>query len=229
MEQEQSSKFLVPGAIVVAGALVAGAIYMGGGTLPSSSTASASQAATIEIPAVTTEDHILGDINAPVVAVEYSDTECPFCKAFHQTMRQIYADYKGQVAWVYRQFPIAQLHSKAPNEAAATECVASIGGNAAFWSYLNSIFDTTTSNDSLDSAELPRLASAVGIDNASFTSCLASGRFDSKVQHSVEEAIKIGARGTPYTVLIAKDGQKVVVNGAEPYDSVKAKIDSLLK
>ncbi|MBX4206347.1 DsbA family protein, partial [Candidatus Parcubacteria bacterium] len=119
MEQEHSSKFLVPGAIVVAGLLVAGAIYAGGGTAPSYNTGQVSRA--VELPSITSKDHILGSASADVVIVEYSDTECPFCKAFHNTLKQVMSTYGGKVAWVYRHFPIAQLHSKAPNEAEATE------------------------------------------------------------------------------------------------------------
>lgn len=228
MEQEQTSKFLVPAAIVVAGALIAGAIYMGGGSL-SGPAKQGPVATNIEIPAVNSQDHILGNPNADVVIVEYSDIECPFCKVFHNTLKQLMTTYDGEVAWVYRHFPIAQLHTKAQKEAEATECAASLGGNAAFWSYLNKIFDTTNSNDSLDLAELPRIASDIGLDVATFNACLSGNQFAQKVEDSVAEAIKIGARGTPYSVLIAKDGTKILVNGAEPFATVKAKIDSLLK
>jgi protein-disulfide isomerase len=225
--QEQPSAFLVPSAIIVAGALIALAIYAGGTKAPTPGTQVAN--ATIDVPPVTPQDHIRGDANAEVVIIEYSDTECPFCKAFHNTLKDVMAVYDNKVAWVYRQFPIAQLHSKAPNEAAATECVASLGGNTVFWTYLDGIFATTNSNDSLDPSQLPKLAAAVGVDTAAFNNCLSSGQFSQKVQDSVAEAIKIGARGTPYSVLIAKNGRKAVVNGAEPLESVKAKIDSLLR
>src|SRR6185436_18063829 len=114
MEQEQSSKFLIPSAIVVAGALVAFAIYAGGAKSP----AALNQATPEEItvPAVTDKDHVRGNPDAQVTIIEYSDTECPFCKTFHNTLKTLTTSYGDKVAWVYRQFPIAQLHSKAPNE-----------------------------------------------------------------------------------------------------------------
>lgn len=225
--QAQSNKFLIPGAIVIAGAFIAVAIYMGGGSAAPAANNGATPPA--ELPAVTAKDHIRGNPNAKVIIVEYSDTECPFCKSFHNTLKELTASYGDQVAWVYRHFPIAQLHSKAPNEAAATECVAKLGGNTAFWSYLDSIFATTNSNDSLDPAKLPVLAAAVGVDTTAFNTCLSSGEFTKKIEDSVAEAVKIGARGTPYSVIVNKDGDKMVVNGAEPLASVKAKIDTLLK
>lgn len=229
METHGESKFLIPGAIVVAGALIAGAVYMGGKTPSSGSTGVNVADAAVSIPAPSTQDHLRGNPNAPVTIIEYSDTECPFCKAFHSTLKQIMTDYSGQVNWVYRQFPIPQLHQRAMNEAEATECVASLNGNDAFWAYLDNIFQTTNSNDSLDPTLLPKMATSVGVNAANFNTCLASGRFAKKIEDSIKEAIKAGARGTPYSVIINKNGDQQIVNGAEPYDSVKAKIDSLLE
>ncbi|MEK7227561.1 MAG: thioredoxin domain-containing protein, partial [Patescibacteria group bacterium] len=170
-----------------------------------------------------------GSITADLVIVEYSDTECPYCKVFHKTMRDILSTYGGKVAWVYRQFPIPQLHARASKEAEATECAAELGGNGAFWNYLDKIFETTQSNDSLDPAELPKIAAAIGLDVNSFNTCLSSGRYADFITKSIEEAVKAGARGTPYSIIIAKDGTKTAINGAEPFASVKAKIDLLLK
>ena len=137
--------------------------------------------------------------------------------------------YDGQVAWVYRHFPIVQLHSKAPKEAEATECSAELGGNQGFWNYLDKLMETTNSNNSLDPSELPQIASSVGLDVAVFNECLSSGKYAEFVKTSVEEAVKAGARGTPHSIIIAQDGRKILINGAEPIATVKLKIDSLLK
>lgn len=229
----ENNKFIVPLAIIVAGAMVAGAIYFGGNK-PSARSLTGSgenpnQAQTVKVAKVTSSDHILGDINAPVVVVEYSDTECPFCKVFHSTMQQIVSDYKGQVAWVYREFPIPQLHSKAPKEAEALECAADQGGNQAFWNFLDKVFATTNSNNSLDPAQLPIIASSVGLDVNAFNSCLSSGKYTKEVSDSMNAAIAAGAQGTPYSVIIAKNGKQDTINGAMDYNGVKAKIDALLK
>jgi len=223
-----NNKHLVPLAIVVAGALIAGAVYFGGST--NGSYANDPQTTKqLDIPGVTSNDHILGDPNAPIVVVEYSDVECPFCKVFHSTMHQIVNDYNGKVAWVYRQFPIAQLHANAPIESEATECAYDLGGNTAFWKYLDLAFETTNSNNSLDLAELPKMAGAIGLDVNAFNTCLSSGKYTDFIKTSVENAVKAGARGTPHSVIIAEDGTQVLINGAEPYANVKAKIDALLK
>jgi protein-disulfide isomerase len=229
MDTQTSNKFLVPLAIVVAGALVAGAIYFGGARSPQAVGNNQPDPSKIDIKAVSAEDHILGNANAELVIVEYSDTECPFCKVFHNTLKQVMQTYPGKIAWVYRQLPIPQLHARAMKEAEATECAAELGGNQSFWNYLDEIFERTNSNDSLDPAELPKIALAIGLDVNAFNTCLSSGRHAGKIQDSIEEATKAGARGTPYSVILSKDGKKTIINGAEPFAMVKDKIDSLLK
>jgi protein-disulfide isomerase len=224
----ETNKYLVPLSIIVAGALVAGAIYFGGGGGGTYVANPFNSLGSVEVPKVTEKDHILGSKEAPIVIVEYSDTECPFCKVFHNTLHDVVNSYEGKVSWVYRQFPIASLHSKATKEAEATECAAELGGNQAFWTYLDKIFLRTNSNDSLDPAELPKIAGEMGLDVAAFNSCLSSGKYTEFVTKSIEDAIKAGARGTPYSIIIAGD-KKVVVNGAEPIESVRAKVDALLK
>ena len=230
MEQNQQNKHLVPLAIVVAGGLIAGAIYFGGKPNNTRSVVTDILNETqVDVPPVTEKDHILGSRSTPVVIIEYSDTECPFCKTFHKTMKDVVAAYGGQVAWVYRHFPIAQLHAKAGKEAEATECASELGGNQGFWNYIDRVFQTTRSNDSLDPNELPKIATAIGLDEATFNECLSSGKYAEFIKTSVTEAIKAGARGTPYSVIVTQDGRKVVINGAELLQSVKAKIDLLLK
>ena len=231
MEPNQQNTFTIPLAIIVAGGLVAAAIYFGAGSSNPTPIANNTdtQAVDINLVSVTEKDHIIGDRNAELVIVEYSDTECPFCKTFHKTMKEVVQNYDGKVAWVYRHFPIAQLHSKASKEAEATECAAELGGNQAFWKYLDKIFETTNSNNSLDPNELPKIATAIGLDGNAFNACLSSSRYAELVKKSVEEAIKAGALGTPYSVIVTRDGQKILINGAEPLTMIKAKIDGLLK
>ena len=231
MEPNQQNTFTIPLAIIVAGGLVAAAIYFGAGSSNPTPIANNTdtQAVDINLVSVTEKDHIIGDKNAELVIVEYSDTECPFCKTFHKTMKEVVQNYDGKVAWVYRHFPIAQLHSKASKEAEATECAAELGGNQVFWKYLDKIFETTNSNNSLDPSELPKIATAIGLDGNAFNACLSSSRYAELVKKSVEEAIKAGALGTPYSVIVTRDGQKILINGAEPLTMVKAKIDGLLK
>lgn len=100
---------------------------------------------------VTQADHVRGEFNAPLTFVEYSDTECPFCKRFHETMQNVIKEYPGKVRWIYRHFPLVQLHPKAPKEAQATECA---GEQGRFWEYLDRLFEVTPSNNNLDLSQL---------------------------------------------------------------------------
>ncbi|MDB5254395.1 MAG: oxidoreductase [Parcubacteria group bacterium] len=229
---EQPSALTIPLAIVVAGLLIAGAIYFGGSKSPNMAVTNPNgtqNAENVDVPAVSDKDHILGDKNAAVVLVEYSDFECPFCKVFNTTVHRLMDTYGSKLAVVYRQFPIAQLHSKAPKEAEASECAAEQGGNTAFFKFADKVFETTNSNDSLDPAQLPIIAGQIGLDVAKFNSCLSSGKYTNKIAADVAAAAKAGAQGTPYSILITKDGKKATVSGAQPFEVVKAQIDGLLK
>lgn len=89
--------------------------------------------------AVTEEgDHILGNPDAPIVVIEYSDYECPYCKVFQATMTQIIQSSNGNVAWVYRHWPI---HQGSLEKLIAAECVATLKGNDTFWKYTDLLFN----------------------------------------------------------------------------------------
>ncbi len=199
------SNLSIPGAIIVAGLFIAGAIYLSGRThTPAQGSASDVKTADITFAAVSPKEHILGNPNAPVTIVEFSDLECPYCKVFQSTLNSIMNTYgkNGKVAWVYRQFPIASLHSRAEKEAEASECAAELGGNEAFWKYINEVFTTTTSNNTLDPAKLPVIAKDVGLDVTAFNTCVASGKYADKIQSQIAEAENAGAQGTPFSLLI---------------------------
>lgn len=185
----------------------------------------------IKMRPVSVDDHIIGNPNADLIIVEYSDPECPFCKVFHSTMRRVMDEYgkDGKVAWVYRHFPIDSLHPKARKEAEALECANELGGPSKFWQYTNLLYDTTTSNNSLDPAQLPIMAKAVGLDVSAFNTCLSSGKYAAKVQADYEDAIAAGGKGTPNSIIVSKDGTKTPVQGAQPYENLKGIIDALLK
>jgi len=228
-------KLSVPIAIVIAGVLIGGSLYYSNIKI-----ASQPQVKTVELAKnpdadgmrpVTTEDHILGNPNATLKIVEYSDTECPFCKVFHQTMKQVMDVYgkSGKVAWVYRHFPIDQLHQRARKEAEATECANELGGTEKFWEFIDLVYATTNSNDSLDPAQLPVIAGKVGLDVKAFNTCLSSGKYAAKVEADYQDAIKAGGRGTPNSIIVSADGTKTVIQGAQSFEAVKGIIDALLK
>ncbi len=223
---------MTPIAIVVAGAIIALAVYFS--ITANKQNAAGNNANTpqkapvVKVRTPQKDDLIKGSKNAPVVVIEYSDTECPFCKNYHDVMNRIVKDYKGKVAWVYRFFPLPQLHPKAEKEARAVACAYKLKGNDAAFKYLDRIMEITPSNNGLDLSKLPEVATYVGLDKAAFQKCLDSGETKSRVSRDSNEAIKSGAKGTPHNVILYK-GEQMVVPGGLPYERLKLIIDQLLK
>lgn len=187
-----------------------------------------------KVKQVDSKDHVLGNPDATVKVVEYSDFECPFCKSFHPTMKQVMDEYgkDGNVAVVYRHFPLDSLHSKARKEAQASECANEIGGNDAFWAYADRLFEIAPSNDRLDLTLLPKIAEEIGLDRARFEKCLTGdargGKYADHIEADYQNATASGGTGTPYTVVIAANGKTFPINGAQPYRVVKSIIDMAL-
>lgn len=221
------SQYILPITIVVAGVIIAGAVFLvgkGGTSAPTdgSKVVARQYDATI--------DHVLGNPNAEVKVVEYMDLECPHCKVFNTTMHQImdYYGASGKVAWVERPFPLASIHSKAPKEAEAAECAADQGGDAMYYKYIDGVFAVTPSENGLDAAQLPVIAQKAGVANIDqFNQCLSSGKYTKKISDSYAEAIKEGGQGTPF-ILVMVGTDSVVLNGDQPYSSMRAAIDTVL-
>jgi protein-disulfide isomerase len=234
----QTNNLTIPVAIVIAGALIAGAVYLGTSKGAGNVAVNDSQPQPVaqqtgnldQMAKITASDHVRGNPDAPVKIVEYSDFECPFCKRFHDTMKQVTAEYGDKVAWVYRHFPLDQLHSKARKEAVASECAAEQGGNDAFWKFTDRFFELTPSNDQTNiDTVLPQIAKEIGLDEAKFSSCLASKKYDAHIESDVQNAAATGGNGTPWSIVVAPNGKKYPLSGAQPYASVKQLIDLALQ
>ncbi len=229
---EKRQDLSIPIAIVVAGALIAGALFFAGrGTgnaLPPGGTDSGGIQK--DIPKVTADDHVRGDRNAKVVIVEYTDLECPFCKQFDGTMKEIMKEYgaDGRVAWVLRHFPLQQLHPNAPRLALASECVAELGGNDSFWAFVDSIFTQAPINTFFDMSKLTATAERVGVNGAAFDACLQGGKHQDKVTKQFNDAIAAGGQGTPFSVAIGKGGKQYPIPGSQPIEQVRATIERAL-
>ncbi|MEK7117126.1 MAG: DsbA family protein [Patescibacteria group bacterium] len=232
-----SEKLSLPISIIIAGLLIGGGIYLNGKITKENPTVAQKQQLKSQnisdlVRPIDANDHILGSSKARVLVVEYSDTECPFCKTFHNTMNSIMQEYgkNGDVAWIYRHYPIVGLHSKAPKEAEALECAANLGGNSKFWEYTNKLYEITPSNNNLDPKELTNIATAVGLSSTSFDTCLNSGEFTPRVNLDVKNAKEMNISGTPYSVIVdTKTNQYYPLEGAYPYAQVKSAIDLILQ
>jgi len=179
------------------------------------------------VPPVTAKDHIRGNPNAKVVLIEYSDMECPFCQRFHSTLQQALKEYGNNVAWVYRHYPLS-FHANAQKEAEASECAAELGGNQAFWTYIDKIFERSSvggTGFALD--KLAPLAKEIGLNESAFKTCLDSGKHAKTVQDQLNGGSAAGVQGTPGTFIVGKNGSQLIP-GALPYESIKQAIDAAL-
>jgi protein-disulfide isomerase len=223
----------VPIAIIVGFALIALAIFFTGDRSTDPAPAVTSEGDPIvasgTIRPVDQTDYVRGNPNAPIVMIEYSDYDCPFCKQYHDTLNQIMNEYgvSGKVAWVYRQFPLPQLHPNAPKISEAALCVGNLGGSTAFWTFTDKVFQERAINEQTNMVKLTEYAQDAGVDMGAYQTCLGTNQMEETVKTSVEEALALGAVGTPYTVLIVGNEQ-AIVNGAQSYEVVKSIIDNLL-
>lgn len=235
---ENKNTYLIPASIIVAGFLIAFAVIYTGGVGFTGTRYEQEEKNNLKVPEgglaskvrlPDESDRILGNPDAEIKIVEFSDLECPFCKQFHVTMHQIMDAYgkDGKVAWIYRHFPIESLHPKAPKEAEAAECAYELGGNEKFWAYVDRVFEITPSNNGLLASELPNIAEYVGLDRDSFASCLGSGRHGTRVASDTEDAKNAGAEGTPHSILIVR-GKFYPIGGALPFIQVKAMVEEAI-
>jgi len=189
---------------------------------PTAAAPTAARQVTIDIDEK--NDHILGDKNAKVTIVEFSDAECPFCSRFHPTMQQVMADYDGDVRWIFRHFPLESIHPTARKLAVASECAAQQGK---FWEFTDQLYERQGSF-SADTV-IKGLAKELGLNASKFDSCFDGRETDNLVQDDLNAATAAGCTGTPCSIVIDKDGNTTPINGAFPIDRVKAIIDPLLK
>lgn len=227
------SSFTIPIAIAIGGIIVAVAVYV---SIPKTPATSAGNPALVR--PVGAADHILGSPAAKVMIVEYSDFDCEFCKAFHETLHQIIANEgaDGQVAWVLREFPLTEIHPNSLSHARAAECVASVTGNDMFWKFTDALFN----NQPVDPTRYGELASGIGISGDpsrqsgaeadAFATCYASASttLTARIMADRQNALDMGANGTPYSLILVTGKPPVVMVGGYSYDAVKQLVDQAL-
>lgn len=217
---------LIPISIIIAGMFIGGGLYFGGGAGGGTVTPPAAVAPqpvdnTNKVTPVVAEDHTKGNPDASIKIVEFSDFDCPFCARFHDTMNEIIAK-DGDVVWAYRHFPIEQLHPQAAAVSMASECVAELGGNDAFWKFTDSYYEARGSGDATIHNELiPRLVATTGVDEQTFIACYESGRHNDAIQTDMNNAVETGGRGTPWSILIGPSGKTYPINGAIPQSAIE--------
>ncbi len=228
---DSKSKPNVERAILVSGALISLAILLHGVLVMNSGTATKSgivdKAVIEKIMQQPVKNRYFGDQvpTEAIVFTEYSDTECPFCKNFHETMKNVVTEGNGKYSWVYKHFPLS-FHPKAQKEAEAVECVRSISGDTKAFQYLDAIFAITPANDKLPVEALYEIASVMKISTKKLQACVESGTFADKVKSELAEGTQKGVQGTPFTFVTQNVGGTVTdlgtINGAQPREAIDA-------
>jgi len=136
-------------------------------------------------------DHTLGDEHAPVTLVEYGDYECPHCGHAHPVVKAVRKHFGKELRFVFRHFPLTQVH---PMAEAAAEAAEFAGANGRFWEMHDGIFEN---QESLSPQMLAQLAQALGLSSKDLLSALESHEFLPVIKEDFRGGVRSGVNGTP--------------------------------
>ncbi|HET7696184.1 MAG TPA: DsbA family protein [Vicinamibacterales bacterium] len=139
-------------------------------------------------------DHARGSRSARVTLVEYGDYECPFCARAYLVLQVALSELGDSVRFVFRNFPLDDVHPRAMNAAAAAESVAARAGETAFWRMHEMLFEN---QDALEIDDLLGYAEAAGAALPDVAADLASGASRARIERDIRLAAEDGVRGTP--------------------------------
>lgn len=170
-------------------------------------------------------DHVRGSSSPKVIIYEFSDFECPFCAQHHVNMQKVIEKHGDNVAWVYKHFPLS-IHANARTKAIASECVASFGGEDAFWNFTDTVLSSGT-DTSLE--VIQSIATENGVEKETYQACLHSKEQSSKVDNDIALGTSLGVQGTPGNVIVnVSTGKTQLVSGALPLDQLMPLIEAQL-
>jgi len=183
------------------------------------------------------DDPILGDKNAKVTLIEFSDYECPFCKRFYDdALTQIKKEYidTGKVKLVFRDLPLPFHEPMATTEAVAANCAWAQGDDTTYFKYHDEIFKRTKSNgNGLTKDDLYKISDDLGLNTATLKICMDDKKQEDEIKKDLADANAAGASGTP-TFFIGKSTSDGIIDGtilvgAQPFSAFKIIIDEQLK
>lgn len=140
---------------------------------------------------VRADDHLLGPENAPVTLVEYGDFECPYCGQAYGVLKELLEEFGAQMRFVFRHFPLSQIHPDAETAALAAEAA---GEQGRFWEMHDTLFENQVA---LEDEDLLQYAQALGLDLAEFDQSVASERHLGRIRKDFMSGVRSGVNGTP--------------------------------
>lgn len=158
-----------------------------------------------------------GRADAPVTLVEFSDFQCPYCGQLASTLKEVEKRYGDKIRFVFRQFPLSEIHPAAQKAAEASLCANEQGR---FWELHDAFFRQQAK---LEVSEIKDAAARLGLDAAAFGSCLDSGKYAGRVRQDVNEGVRLGVSGTPALFVNGR-----FLNGAQPFEAIAEIIDAEL-
>lgn len=211
-------------AILVTGMMISGSLLYSNGIGSKSGLAQIKQdpQGNVRVDVSADDDPSLGNKNAKVTMVEFSDYQCPFCsKFFLETLTQLDKDYikTGKVNLVFKDFPL-DFHEKAQKAAEAARCVGEQINDVGYYKMHDKLF---SNQDNLSIENYKKWARGLDVDGKKFDTCLDSGKYESVVKADLEYGQQLGISGTPAFFINGK-----LVEGAQPYSVFKEIIDSEL-
>lgn len=172
-------------------------------------------------------EKVYGNPDARFKIYEYSDVECPYCKNFFPTPKEVSDLSNGQVSVTWKNFPLGFHDPKATQEAVAVECAFKLKGNRAAWVALDRLFETTRSNGQA-SFVLDNFATEMGLDTAQYLNCIADPATIKAVQKDKDQAAAEGVGSTPTTIIVdTLTGQKERLSGAVGPDVLMNTIEAM--
>jgi protein-disulfide isomerase len=190
--------------------------------------------AAVSISSLMDDDIKLGSDSAPIVLIEFSDFQCPFCRKWHkESFSLLENEYikTGKVQLIYRDFPLS-FHPGAQKSAEAAECAREQNKWREMYDKINSEQEKqgpgTAQFDGDWSSSLKTWASQItGIDTTKFNQCLDTGKYANEVQDDMNDGASVGVSGTPAFVIGKRGGNGQLIVGAQPYEVFKQTIDTL--
>ena len=178
------------------------------------------------------DDPIIGNPDAPITIIEFSDFQCPFCARFHiQTLPTIMEEYieKGDVKLVFRDFPLQSIHPNAVPASVAAECANEQGK---FKEMHDILFERQNEWSNLETVYAIELfnqySEQINLEQEQFTSCLSTAKYVKEIQNDLNDGRTYGITGTPGFFIGNQEIGFVELKGAQPFESFKKVIDSQL-